>query len=111
MRMMNDLLGEYLDIFVLIFLDDILVYSQSVEEHAEHLRKVLHKLREYRLDAKASKCEILKTSLEFLGHEVTVDGMAPTKQKLKAVREWEQARDVTSLRSFLGFANYYQRYM
>ena len=111
MRMINDLLGEYLDIFVLIFLDDILVYSRSVEEHAEHLRKVLHKLREYGLYAKASKCEILKTPLEFLGHEVTVDGMASTEQKLKAVREWEHPRDVTSLRSFLGFANYYQRYV
>ena len=111
MRMMNDLLGEYLDIFVLIFLCDILVYSRSVEEHAEHLRKVLHKLREYRLYSKASKCEILKTSLEVLGHEVTVDGMAPTEHKLKAVREWERPKDVTSLRSFLGFTNYYRRYV
>ena len=108
---MNDLLGEYLDIFVLIFLDDILVYFQSVEEHAEHLRKVLHRLREYRLYTKASKYQILKTSLEFLGHEVTVNEMAPTEQNLKAVREWERPRDVTSLRAFLGFANYYRRYM
>ena len=82
-----------------------------MEEHAEHLRKVLHKLRQYRLYAKASKCEILKTSLEFLGHELTVDGMALTEQKLKAVREWEWPRDVTSLCSFLGFANYYRRYV
>ena len=75
---MNSWVSTYIYI-VLIFLDDILVYSRYVEEHAEHLRKVLHKLREYRLYAKASKCEILKTSLEFLGHEVTVDGMAPTE--------------------------------
>ena len=78
-----------------------------MEEHAEHLRKVLHKLREYRLYAKASKCEILKTSLEFLGHGVIVDGMAPIEQKLKVVREWERPRDVTALRSFLGFTKYY----
>ena len=67
MGMMNDLLGEYLDRFVLIFLDDILVYSQSMKEHAEHLRKVLGKLRGHRLYAKAFKCEFVKSSIEFLG--------------------------------------------
>ena len=67
MAMMNDLLGEYLDRFIIIFLDDILVYSQNMKEHAEHLRKVLGKLRKHRLYAKASKCEFVKPSIEFLG--------------------------------------------
>ena len=67
MGMMNDLLGECLDRFVLVFLDDILVSSRNVEEQAEHLRKVLGKLREHWLYAKASKCEFVKSSVEFLG--------------------------------------------
>ena len=71
MNMMNDLLGEYLDQFVLIFLDDVLIYSANIQEHCEHLRKVLNKLREHRLYAKASKCDILKTSVEFLGQTNT----------------------------------------
>ena len=67
MNMMNALLGEYLDKFVLVFLDDVLIYSANPQDHAEHLRKVLGKLREHKLYAKASKCEMLKTSVEFLG--------------------------------------------
>ena len=67
MNMMNALLGEYLDKFVLVFLDDVLIYSANLQDHAEHLRKVLGKLREHKLFAKASKCEMLKTSVEFLG--------------------------------------------
>ena len=67
MNMMNNLLGDYLDCFVLIFLDDILIYSANVQEHAEHLRKVLQVLREQQLYAKALKCEICKHLVEFLG--------------------------------------------
>ena len=67
MSMMNDLLGEYLDKFVLVFLDDVLIYSANPQDHIEHLRKVLGKLMEHQLFAKASKCGILKTSVEFLG--------------------------------------------
>ena len=70
MNMMNDLLGDYLDQFVLIFLDDVLIYSANIQEHCEHLRKVLDKLREHRLYVKASKCDILKTSVEFLGRQI-----------------------------------------
>ena len=66
-NMINDLLGEYVDQFVLIFLDDVLIYSANVQDHCEHLRKVLNKLREHRLYTKASKCDILKTSVEFFG--------------------------------------------
>ena len=67
MNMMNDLLGEYLDKFALIFFDDVLINSVNPQDHAEHLQKVLGKLREHRLFAKASKCEILKTSVKGFG--------------------------------------------
>ncbi len=79
MGMMNNLLKEYLDLFVVVFLDDILVFSASVEEHAEHLRKVLSVLREHRLYAKMSKCEFVKTSVEFLGQQISSGGMTPTE--------------------------------
>ncbi len=111
MGMMNDLLGEYLDKFVLVFLDDILVYSRSIEEHAEHLKKVFQKLRDHRLFAKASKCDVATTTIEFLGQQITPKGMAPTEAKLRAVREWERPRNVHEVRSFLGFANYYRRFV
>ena len=88
MSMMNDLLGDYLDRFILIFLDNILIYSANVQEHTEHLRKVLQVLREQQLYAKASKCEIYKHSVEFLGQQICGAGMTPTKAKLKAVRDW-----------------------
>ena len=109
--MMNALLREYLDKFVLVFLDDILIYSASIEEHVEHLRQVLDVLRKERLFAKSSKCELLKTSIEFLGQQVSAEGMTPTKAKLKAVRDWSRPHDVSGVRSFLGFANYYRRFV
>ena len=84
MNMMKDLLGEYLDKFVLVFLDDVLLYSANPQDHADHLKKVLEKLKEHQLFAKASKCEILKTSIEFLGQQICRGGMTPTKAKLKA---------------------------
>ena len=70
MNMMNDLLGDYLDKFVLVFLDDILIYSATLEDHLEHLRKTLSVLRKYQLYAKASKCEFVTTTIEFLGQRV-----------------------------------------
>ena len=92
MNMINALLGEYLDKFVLVFLDDVLIYSANPQDHAEHLRKVLGKLWEHKLFAKASKCEMLKTSVEFLGQQISRGGMTPTEAKLKAVRDWATRR-------------------
>ena len=111
MDMMNALLKKYLDQFVLVFLDDILIYSASVEEHVEHLRRVLEVLRAERLFAKSSKCELLRNSIEFLGQQISSDGMAPTEAKLKAVRDWSRPQDIRGVRSFLGFANYYRRFV
>ena len=111
MNMMNALLGEYLDKFVLVFLDDVLIYSANPQDHAEHLRKVLGKLWEHKMFAKASKCEMLKTSVEFLGQQISRGGMTPTEVKLKAVQDWATPEDVKGVRSFLGFANYYRRFV
>ena len=102
MNMMNDVLSDYLDDFVLVFLDDILVYSRKVEIHAEHLGKVLEALRRHRLYAKASKCNIMEEEVEFLGQWITPQGAVPLKQKMKAVMEWEASQDLKGVRSFLG---------
>ena len=94
MSMMNDLLGDYLNRFILIFLDDILIYSANIQEHAEHLRKVLQILREQQLYAKASKCEIYKHSVEFLGQQICGGRMTVTEAKLKAVWDWAKPQNV-----------------
>ena len=88
MNMMNDLLADFLDRFVRIFLDDLLIYSRSIEDHAEHLRQVLQRLHDYKLFAKASKCTIATTTLDFLGQQVSPQGMTPTEEKMKAVKAW-----------------------
>ena len=111
MNLMNDVLADYLDDFVAVFLDGILIYSKIIEDHVVHLRKVLQKLREHQLFVKASKCEIAYESIEFLGQQVTLARMSPTEVKIKVVREWDTPQDVKDIRSFLGFANYYWRYV
>ena len=87
MNMMNALLGEYLDKFVLVFLDAVLIYSANPHDHAKHLRKVLGKLWEHKLYAKASKCEILKTFEELLGQQICRGAMTPIEAKLKAIQD------------------------
>ena len=79
--MMNDVLSSYLDDFVLVFLDDILVYSRIVEQHVEHLGKVLEALKTHRLFAKANKCSIMVREVEFLGKWITPQGATPTREK------------------------------
>ena len=97
--------------FVLVFLDDILVYSHIVETHTEHLGKVLKALCQHHLYTKASKCSIIEKEVEFLGQWITPQGAAPLKQKMKAVVEWEAPQYLKGVRSFLGFANYYRRFV
>ena len=108
-NMMNDLLGEYLARFVLVFLDDILIYSATVDQHTEHVHQVLQKLREHQIYAKASKCKFVKDSVEFLRHQICGGGLTPTEAKLKAIRKWVTPQNVIDVSSFLGFTNYYRR--
>ena len=108
---MNDVLRNFLDTFVMVCLDDILVYSKSVEEHAQHLRSVLEKLTQYQLFPKAPKRCFAVFEIDFLDQKVTPAGMSPTEEKIRAVREWQRPNDVTNVRSFLGFANFYRCYI
>ena len=86
-----------------------MIYSANVQEHAEHLRKVLQVLQEQQLYVKASKCEIYKQSVEFLRQQICGGGMTPTAAKLKVVRDWAKPQNVRDIWSFLCFANYYRR--
>nr|ABC94893.1 polyprotein [Oryza australiensis] len=111
MNLMNKVFMEYLDKFVVVFIDDILIYSKNDEEHAEHLRLVLEKLREHRLYAKFSKCEFWLKEVAFLGHVVSAGGVAVDPAKVEAVMEWKAPKSVTEVRSFLGLAGYYRRFI
>ncbi|XP_070024610.1 uncharacterized protein, partial [Nicotiana sylvestris] len=111
MHLMNSVFRPYLDSFVIVFIDDILVYSRSQEEHARHLRVVLQRLREEKLYAKFSKCEFWLSSMAFLGHIVSSEGIQVDPRKIEAVQSWSRPSSTTEIRSFLGLAGYYRRFV
>nr|CAH66331.1 H0813E03.8 [Oryza sativa] len=111
MNLMNKVFMEYLDKFVVVFIDDILVYSQSEEDHQQHLRLVLGKLREHQLYAKLRKCEFCLSEVKFLGHVISAKGVAVDPKTVTAVTDWKQPKTVTQVRSFLGLAGYYRRFI
>jgi hypothetical protein len=110
-NLMNKVFMEELDKFVVVFIDDILIYSKSVEEYEQHLRVVLEKLRAHKLYAKFSKCEFWLEKVAFLGHILTTEGVAVDPEKIKAVSNWQQPTNVSEIRSFLGLAGYYRRFI
>ena len=111
MEYMNRIFHEHLDQFFVMFIDDILIYSKSQEEHVEHLRIVLQILKERKLYAKLSKCEFWLPEVSFLGHVISGNGIAVDPSKVDAVLQWEAPRSVTEIRSFLGLAGYYRRFI
>ncbi|GJW51342.1 putative nucleotidyltransferase, ribonuclease H, partial [Tanacetum coccineum] len=111
MDLMNCIFHEYLDKFVIVFIDDILVYSKSEEEHEQHLRIVLEILRQKKLYAKFSKCEFWLQQVAFLGHIVSADGIIMDPSKVEAITKWPRPTTVTEVRSFLGLAGYYRRFV
>ena len=110
-NLMNKVFMEELDKFVVVFIDDILIYSKSAEEHEQHLRIVLEKLRAHELYAKFSKCEFWLTKISFLGHILSEDGVAVDPVKVEAITNWKQPTMVTEVRSFLGLVGYYRRFI
>ena len=110
-HLMNDIFRDLLDVFVLVYLDDILIFSRDPAQHEEHVREVLRRLIANNLYAKAEKCEFSKSSTEFLGFIVSADGIAMAPSKVDAVLSWPEPRTVTDLQAFLGFANFYRRFV
>jgi hypothetical protein len=108
---MNDIFQEWFDDFVVVYIDDILIYSGSLEEHVEHLCKVFQILRENKLYAKFEKCKFGVTEVDFLGHSITQKGLKMDDHKVKAIVDWEPPKSVPALRSFLGLASYYRKFI
>jgi hypothetical protein len=109
MYLMNKIFKKYLDNFVIVFIDGILVYSRSEEEHEEHLHLALQKLRENRLYAKLSKCEFWMKQVAFLGHVISKGGISVDPSKVQDVLSWNASTSVYDIQSFLGLARYYLR--
>ena len=96
---------------VLVYLDDILVASSSVEEHKKDLCKVMERLREYNITLNGTKCELFKRELNYLGHKITEEGIHPTEEKIQAIRNMKRPEDVKELQSMLGIVNFYRRFL
>jgi hypothetical protein len=111
MYLMNSVFMSELDKFVMVFIDDILIYSKNEEEHAEHLHIVLQRLRDNQLYAKFSKCEFWLDSVKFLGHTIYSEGIAVDSSKVQEVMDWKPPTSVHQIRSFLGLAGYYCRFI
>ena len=111
MVLMHRVFQPYLDKFVVVFVDDILIYSHSEEEHQDHLRIVLQALRDHQLYANFSNCEFWLTEVKFLRHVVSVTGVSVDPEKVEAVMSWERPKSVFEIRSFLGLAGYYKRFI
>ena len=108
MRLIQQALSEYLDIFAVVYLDDILVYSRNVTDHVPHVRLVLASLRKFQLYAKLEKCDFHQESIEFLGYIISKDGFRMAPSKVKSIAEWPTPMSVKQVQSFLGLANFYR---
>jgi hypothetical protein len=111
MYLMNSVFMAELDKFVVVFIDDILIYSKSEKDHVKHLRVVLQHLRDHKLYAKFSKCEFWLKSVNFLGHTTSHDGISVDPSKVQEVMDWKPPKSVHQIRSFLGLAGYYRRFI
>jgi len=111
MYLMNSVFMPELDKFVVVFIDDILIYSKNEEEHVEHLRIVLQHLREHKLYAKFSKCDFWLKEVQFLGHIIFETGISVDPNKIQDVLNWKSPESVSEIRSFLGLAGYYRRFV
>jgi hypothetical protein len=111
MYLMNSVFMPKLDKFIVVFIDDILVYSKNEEEHEQHLRIILQQLRNHQLYAKFSKCAFWLKEVPFLGHVISAEGIAVDSSKVQEVLHWKSPRSVTQIRNFLELAVYYRRFI
>jgi len=106
-RWMNEILSDYLDIFWVVYLDDILVFSPDEETHQEHVRAILTRVRDTGLRLKASKCEFHTTETEYLGYVISPRGLRMDEEKIRTIKDWKEPTNVKGIQSFLDFANFY----
>ncbi|XP_024995868.1 uncharacterized protein LOC112529021 [Cynara cardunculus var. scolymus] len=111
MDMMNRVCRSMLDKSVIVFIDDILVYSKSEIDHITHLRQMLELLRKDKLYAKFPKCEFWLRKVQFLGHMISGEGISVDPFKIEAIQNWEQPKNASEIRSFLGLEGYYRRFI
>jgi hypothetical protein len=111
MCLMNNIFSKYLDKFVVVFIDDILVYSKTEEEHDEHLRIVLQKLRKHKLYTKFDKCDFYKKEIQYLRHVISSEGIVVDPEKIKSIMEWPVPKDVVDIQSFMGITRYYRKFI
>jgi transposase InsO family protein len=111
MTLMNQVLRKFINKCVVVFLDDVLIFSRSPEEHLEHVRAVLGTLRQHNLYAKVSKCEFARSKVEFLGHVVSAKGLETAEDKVAKIKNWPTPKNVSEVRSFLGLTSYYRRFV
>jgi hypothetical protein len=107
----NKALGDLVDSVCIVYLDDILIYSRNEQEHVEHVKQVLRRLREHRLYAKASKCKFHTNHVEFLGFIVTPAGVVMDPIRVKAIEEWPELESYRDIQVFLGFVNFYRHFI
>ncbi|MBW0579431.1 hypothetical protein O181_119146 [Austropuccinia psidii MF-1] len=106
-NLVNDIFADFLDVFVVVYLDDIMVFSSSDEEHVKHVASVLQRLRDNNLFAKASKCVFHASSVEYLGYVVSSDGLKMDSSKVQQILNWPQLNNIQAFQYFLGFANFF----
>jgi len=110
-RFVNTIFADMLDVCVVVYLDDILIYSEDMESHQQHVREVLRRLRLHGLFAKPEKCEFHSDSVEYLGYRLSPDGLTMSPDKIQTISDWPEPRKVKDIQSFLGFANFYRRFI
>ena len=110
-RLMNNLFAQYIYKGVLIFLDDVLLYSGDIEQHIQNLKITFETLRKANLRLKPKKCNFFQKQVDYLGHTIQADGTSPDPAKVEAVKEWPVPKSVTDVRSFVGFCSYYRRFI
>jgi hypothetical protein len=111
MYLMNSVFMTELDKIVVVFIDDILIYSKNEKEHAEHLRIVQQRLRDHKLYAKFSKCKFWLDGVKSLGHTISKEGIFVGPSKVQEVMDWKPPKSVPQIRSFLGLVGYYRRFI
>jgi hypothetical protein len=108
---MNDIFSDLIDVCLVVYLDDILIYSCNHEDHQKHVREVLRRLRKHGLYLRADKCEFSAETTSYLGFILSPDGLKMDPKKIQTILDWSEPRKIKELQSFLGFANFYRRFI